>query len=288
MENIALTAGERAALIALLDDPSPAVRRALRGRFVELAEAAGGLLREVAAGEDRRLAHHALEFIDELGLQDPAGEFRAYIRGRRYELEEGSVLLARTANPRLDAAACRAQLDAMAGRCRELIAAPSSRREMCRILNRVMFHEWGFHGNTERYTDPRNSFLDQVLERRTGLPISLSTVYLLVAARVGIGLEPVGLPGHFLVGCFADGLPFFVDPFEGGAFRGAAEILEALAARPGGPRTSDLAPTTVREVLCRGCRNLVRHCEASLEPERARLYAGFVEEFEQAGAPRPA
>jgi regulator of sirC expression with transglutaminase-like and TPR domain len=151
-----------------------------------------------------------------------------------------------------------------------------------------MFHEWGFHGNTESYTDPRNSFLDQVLERRTGLPISLSTVYLLVAARAGLELEPVGLPGHFLVGCFADGLPFFVDPFEGGVFRGAAEILETLAARPGGPHRTDLAPTNIREVLCRGCRNLVRHCEASLEPERARLYAGFVEEFEQAGTPRPA
>ncbi len=253
-----------------------------------LGESAGPLLRDAAAGRDRNLARHALELIDDLGLQDPAGEFRAYIRGRRYDLEEGSLLLARTANRRLDAAACSTQLDAMAARCRELIAAPASRREQCRMLNRVLFHEWGFHGNTENYTDPRNSFLDQVIERRTGLPISLSTVYLLVAARAGVGLEPVGLPGHFLVGCFDEGLPFFVDPFEGGAFRGAAEILEALTARPGGPRTSDLQPTTVREVLCRSCRNLVRHCEASLEPERARLYAGFVEEFEQAGVQRPA
>ena len=283
-----MTPAEGAALLALLDDPSPAVRRALRARFTVLGEAAGPLLRTAAGGRDRDLARHALELIDELGLQDPAGEFRAYIRGRRYDLEEGSLLLARTANPRLDAAACRAQLDAMAARCRELIVDPCSSREKCRVLNRVLFHEWGFHGNTESYTDPRNSFLDQVLERRTGLPISLSTVYLLVAARAGLGIEPVGLPGHFLVGCFADGLPFFVDPFEGGAFRGAAEILDALTARPGGPRTSDLQPTSIREVLCRSCRNLVRHCEASLEPERARLYAGFVEEFEQVGVQRPA
>ncbi len=283
-----MTPAEGAALLALLDDPSPAVRRALRARFTVLGEAAGPLLRTAAGGRDRDLARHALELIDELGLQDPAGEFRAYIRGRRYDLEEGSLLLARTANPRLDAAACRAQLDAMAARCRELIVDPCSSREKCRVLNRVLFHEWGFHGNTESYTDPRNSFLDQVLERRTGLPISLSTVYLLVAARAGLGIEPVGLPGHFLVGCFADGLPFFVDPFEGGAFRGAAEILDALTTRPGGPRTSDLQPTSIREVLCRSCRNLVRHCEASLEPERARLYAGFVEEFEQVGVQRPA
>lgn len=287
MEKAALTAGERAALLSLLDDPSPAVRRALRARFAELGEAAAELLRAAAAGSDRNLARHALELIAELGLNDPAGEFRTYIRGGRYDLEEGSLLLARTANPRLDPAACRAQLDAMGARCRELIAEPSSSREKCRVLNRVLFHEWGFHGNTERYTDPRNSFLDQVLERRTGLPISLSIVYLLVAARAGIALEPVGLPGHFLVGCFTDGLPFFIDPFEGGVFRGAAEIIEALTARPGGPQRTDLAPTTVREVLCRSCRNLVRHCEASLEPERARLYAGFVGDFEEVGVHRP-
>jgi len=200
VETTALAATERAALIALLDDPSPGVRRALAARFTALGGSAGFMLREVAGGSDRQLARHALEYLEELGLCDPAAEFRAYIRGRRYELEAGSLLLARLANPRLDEAACRAQLDAMAARCRELIAEPSSTREKCRALNRVLFHEWGFHGNTEHYTDPRNSFLDQVLERRTGLPISLSVVYLLVAARAGIELEPVGLPGHFLVG----------------------------------------------------------------------------------------
>lgn len=282
METTALAATERAALIALLDDPSPAVRRALRARFTALGERAGLMLREVAAGGDRQLARHALEYLEELGLSDPAAEFRAYIRGRRYELEAGSLLLARIANPRLDEAACRSQLDAMAARCRELITEPSSTREKCRALNRVLFHECGFHGNTENYTDPRNSFLDQVLERRTGLPISLSIVYLLVAARAGLELEPVGLPGHFLVGCFSDGLPFFIDAFEGGVFRGSADVLDALAARPGGLRPSDLAPTSVAEVLCRSCRNLARHHEASLDPERARLFAGFVGEFEAA------
>jgi regulator of sirC expression with transglutaminase-like and TPR domain len=282
VETTALAATERAALIALLDDPSPAVRRALRARFTALGERAGLMLREVAAGGDRQLARHALEYLEELGLSDPAAEFRAYIRGRRYELEAGSLLLARIANPRLDEAACRSQLDAMAARCRELITEPSSTREKCRALNRVLFHECGFHGNTENYTDPRNSFLDQVLERRTGLPISLSIVYLLVAARAGLELEPVGLPGHFLVGCFSDGLPFFIDAFEGGVFRGSADVLDALAARPGGLRPSDLAPTSVAEVLCRSCRNLARHHEASLDPERARLFAGFVGEFEAA------
>ncbi|MBI5689726.1 MAG: hypothetical protein HZC55_06475 [Verrucomicrobia bacterium] len=157
---------------------------------------------------------------------------------------------------------------------------PSTAREKCRVLNRVLFHEWGFHGNVEHYTDPRNSFLDQVLERRTGIPLSLCIVYLLVAGRAGLELEPVGLPGHFLVGCFSDHLPFFVDPFERGVFRDAAEIFELLRANQVAPKLSDLAPTPVREVLCRSCRNLVNHYSAGREIERARLFASFVEEFE--------
>ncbi|MBL9202699.1 MAG: transglutaminase family protein [Opitutaceae bacterium] len=197
-----------------------------------------------------------------------------------YELETGALLLARTVSPRLDAGDCIAQLDAIAARCRELIVEPSSAREKCRVINRVLFHEQGFHGNVDDYTDPLNSFLDQVLARRTGLPISLSIVYLLVAQRVGVELEPVGLPGHFVVGCFSDGLPFFVDPFDRGLFRGPVEMFELLRSSQHTPVPSDLAPTPVREVLCRSCRNLVNHYTAAGDMARARLFAGFVEEFE--------
>ena len=211
---------------------------------------------------------------------DPIAEFREFIRSLRYELESGSLLLARTVSPRLEVGACCTALDTMAARCRELIAEPSSARTKCRIMNRVLFHEWGFHGNVEHYTDPRNSFLDQVLARRTGLPLSLSIVYLLVAERLGLGLEPVGLPGHFIVGCFTDDLPFFIDPFDRGVFRDPEEIFALLRERNVVPKPSDLAPTTVREVLCRSCRNLVNHYAAAGEPNRAKLFAGFVGEFE--------
>lgn len=280
MELPPLAAAERAALLALLDDPSAAVHRALGRRFRELGPVAAALLQEAAGGPDRALARHARGFLDELQFTDPVAEFRDFIRSLHYELETGALLLARTVSPRLDAGACCGELDRIAARCRELMVEPSTAREKCRVLNRVLFHEWGFHGNVEHYTDPRNSFLDQVLERRTGIPLSLCIVYLLVAGRVGLELEPVGLPGHFLVGCFSDHLPFFVDPFERGVFRDAAEIFELLRANQVAPKLSDLAPTPVRELLCRSCRNLVNHYSAGGEIERARLFASFVEEFE--------
>ena len=280
METETLSVAQREALLSLLDDPSTAVRRALLAHFAQLGAAAAPFLQSVARGSNRLLAHHAAWFLDELKFSDPVAEFRGFIRSLNYELETGALLLARTVAPRLDVGECCTALDAIAARCRELIVEPSSAREKCRILNRVLFHEWGFHGNVEHYTDPRNSFLDQVLIRRTGIPLSLSIVYLLVAGRLELELDPVGLPGHFVVGCFTDDLPFFIDPFERGIFRDADEIFESLRANHLVPKVTDLAPTPVREVLCRSCRVLVNHYAAAGEPERAKLFAGFVEEFE--------
>ena len=130
-------------------------------------------------------------------------------------------------------------------------------------MNRILFHEWGFRGNVEHYTDPRNSFLDQVLVRRKGIPLSLSTVYLLIAERLGLELEPVGLPGHFIVGCFTDDLPVSSSIRSIAASSAIRRIFEALRATHVVPKPSDLAPTPVREVLCRSCRNLVNHYTAA-------------------------
>lgn len=280
MENDTLSATEQEALRSLLDDTSATVRRALLARFAKLGGAAAPFLQTVAQGSNRILARHAAWFLDELKFSDPVAEFRGFIRSQNYELESGALLLARTVTPKMDVPQVCQALDAIAERCRELIVEPSSMREKCRVLNRVMFHEWGFHGNVEHYTDPRNSFIDQVLERRTGIPISLSIVYLLVAHRIGVELEPVGLPGHFIIGCFADDLPFFIDAFDRGVFRDADEIFELLRANNITPKPTDLAPTPVREVLCRSCRNLVNHYTAAGEPDSAKLFAQFVEEFE--------
>ncbi len=275
-----LNSTQQEAFLSLLDDPSPAVRRALLAHFAKCGPAAAPFLQSVAGGPNRTLAPHAVWFLEELKLDDPSADFRAFIRSLNYELESGALLLARTVTPRLDVGRCCAALDAIAARCRELIAEPSSTREKCRIINRVMFHEWGFRGNVEHYTDPRNSFIDQVLARRTGLPLSLSIVYLLVAKRLGLELEAVGLPGHFVVGCFTDELPFFIDPFERGLFRDPDELFALLRSNNIVPKITDLAPTPVREVLCRCCRNLVNHYATAGEPDRVNLFAGFVHEFE--------
>ena len=280
MEAPTFTIEQRQALARLLDDPSPSVRAALLNHFAQHGRASVDFLRWISGQPNRALAVHANQFLRELNFSDPISEFRGFIRSLNYELETGALLLSRTIHPDLDIGASCALLDTMAARCRELIAEPAAPRDKCRVLNRVLFHEHGFRGNTEHYADPLNSFLDQVLIRRKGIPLSLSLVYLLVAERIGLPLEPVGLPGHFLVGCFAEAEPFYLDPFNAGRLLSASEAVAMVRKQSLSPTLADLAPTPVREVLCRCCRNLVNHYTVANDHERARLFAEFVAEFE--------
>ncbi|MFI5335842.1 MAG: transglutaminase family protein [Opitutales bacterium] len=275
-----LTAAEKAALTSLLDDPSPAVHQALLAHFERTARSAGEFLQGVSAGPNRMAAEAARSYLRELKLSDPVSDFRNFISSLNYELESGVLLLNRTYNPALDVAGVLARLDALAARFRKLRPLGRGLRAQCLLLNQVLFTEFGLRGNHENYSDPLNSFLDQVLERRTGVPISLAIVYLLVAQRAGLELEPVGAPGHFLVGAYEPEGPFFIDAFHAGQILEPDEVFARLRAMNHTPQLGDLAPTPVREVLTRCCRNLANHYAAAQDHERARLYAGFVADFE--------
>jgi regulator of sirC expression with transglutaminase-like and TPR domain len=95
-------------------------------------------------------------------------------------------------------------------------------------LNRYMFQELGFRGNTEQYYDARNSYLNEVIDRRSGIPISLSTVYMEVARRGGLEVDGVGLPGHFVVRVQTPARPLLVDPFHGGTLLTEKDCQERL------------------------------------------------------------
>ncbi len=275
-----VTPTEKEAFSGLIDDSSPVVRKALLAYFSEHSVFAMTFLKELATGKNRSLAWHARWFLEELKFSDPIAEFKGFIRSLNYELETGALLMSRTVFPAVDIAACCLQLDQITTRCRELMAEPMTAREKCRVINRVLFHEYGFRGNYEHFTDPLNTFLDQVLMRRKGSPISLCIVYLLIAQRLGMTLEPVGLPGHFVVGCYGDDAPFFIDAFEQGVFRTPEELFMLLRLQQIEPKDTDLAPTPIREVLCRCCRDLTSHFRKNGDTERANLFADFVDEFD--------
>ena len=127
-------------------------------------------------------------------------------------------------------------------------------------FNRFMFEELGFTGNEQNYYDPRNSLLSYVLDRRTGIPITLSVVYMEVGRRAGLQIEGVGLPGHFIVRAGTGGseAAALVDPFHGKVID-EEECQERLDIVHGGRvllTSEHLAVATTREILVRMLRNL--------------------------------
>src|SRR5436309_11218987 len=130
------------------------------------------------------------------------------------DVAELALLVARDEFPTLDVESELAELAAMAHELRpRLLGALPAR---VRALARYLFHEQGFHGNESDYYDPRNSYLNEVLIHRSGLPISLSILAMGVAARAGLEVCGVGLPGHFVAKAVWGGEEIIFDPFHGG------------------------------------------------------------------------
>ncbi len=187
------------------------------------------------------------------------------------DLAAPALLVARLEYPQLDASPYLDRIDAMGVAAAHAIArdagldAPLGAR--VDALNQYLFTELGFTGNREHYDDPRNSCLNEVLDRRTGIPLTLALIYIEVARRAGIRCEGINFPGHFLVRALQDlhtddpdeGL--IIDPFHGGAILGEPECRALLQRHMGDEAAYDpslLARATRRQVLVRMLLNLKR------------------------------
>ncbi|HWA12632.1 MAG TPA: tetratricopeptide repeat protein [Burkholderiales bacterium] len=177
------------------------------------------------------------------------------------DLAEAALLVALHACPRLDVGHYLARIDEFGAGLRERIApdAPATRR--IEALNRYLFGELGFSPNRDDYYDPRNSFLHEVIDRRIGIPITLSVLYMEVGRRIGLSLQGVGFPGHFLVKCAVGEAMVVLDPYGGGLSLGIAELQERLRASRGGEVSraiiaSLLVAAGKKDILARMLRNL--------------------------------
>jgi regulator of sirC expression with transglutaminase-like and TPR domain len=195
-------------------------------------------------------------------------EFRDYARSSDDSLDllTGALLIARDAHPALDLREQSARLDALAGPLsgRGLPGFPPT--VQARLLSDYLYVVCGFHGAKADYYDPRNSFLNEVLDRKTGIPITLAVVYIEVARRLGVRALGVGFPGHFLVRLGAQpgdpsadrNEPTIVDPFHQGRLLDQ-EALAALLRRANvrAPLSNEmLAPARTRHIVARMLMNL--------------------------------
>ncbi|HEX9841327.1 MAG TPA: tetratricopeptide repeat protein [bacterium] len=192
------------------------------------------------------------DFRDLLARDEPPG------------LLEGALLIAETFQPRVDRTSCLAALEQLAQGLAPRLAAARSRMatgagaaESARALAAYLHDEAGFSGNAVDYYDARNSFIDQVLLRRKGIPITLALVYLEAGRRCGLPLHGVGFPGHFLVRLEAQP-PVLLDPFGGSVLD--EPCLQGLLQHALGPAArlepGHVQPTGTREIIFRMLTNL--------------------------------
>ena len=177
------------------------------------------------------------------------------------DLAEAALLIAKEHNAELDVGRYLSRIEALATELSTRVAEAASETDRILALNRFLFEEQRFAPNVENFYDPRNSFLNEVLERRLGIPISLSILYIEVGRRIGLTLKGVSFPGHFLVKCKVKEGTVVLDPYCGGLSLSLHDLQQRLREVRGGEVSRAivagmLVAANKKEILGRMLRNL--------------------------------
>ena len=269
------------AYLRLLDDEDFVVRKGVADALRAHGEQGVAFLNKIVDANPHGLSKHARYFLRELGEINTVSEFREFIGSMNYEIETGSLLLERTVHAERSVEDYQNLLNEMAGRVKELLVDNATPLQICEALNRVIFHEYEFRGAVEDFYNPQNSFLGVVLERRKGIPLTLSLIYQLVAERCNFQLEPLGFPIRFMLGCYEGAEPFYIDPFTSGTILSRDDIETFLRENGIYPEDAFFQPTPVGEILCRCCRNLAHQYDLADQSELSDRFSSFVDEFER-------
>lgn len=177
----------------------------------------------------------------------------------RIDLAKAALYIAQEEYPQVDPAKYLNALDTMAAEVRERLPAQRYPLRVIQTINQYLYSDLGFTGNTADYYDPRNSFLNQVMDRRTGIPITLSLVYLEIARRIDFPMVGVGMPGHFLIRPDFEDAGIWVDAFNAGEILFPEDCKELLSRMYGHPvplLPEFLEPVSPRQFLARMLSNL--------------------------------
>jgi regulator of sirC expression with transglutaminase-like and TPR domain len=192
-----------------------------------------------------------------------AARFRDLINRPEDEIDlaEAALLIAKGVNDALDIDAYLSQIEGLARQLQQRLSESVGETERILALNRFLFDEQGFAPNVDNYYDPRNSFLNEVLERRVGIPISLSILYIEIGRRVGLPLRGVSFPGHFLVKCKVNDGVVVLDPYCRGVSLSLNDLQQRLRDVQGGEVSRAiiagmLVSANKKEILARVLRNL--------------------------------
>ena len=269
---------QREALISLLADDDKGVYRAIRSEILSHGVGVVAWLEPYALSEEPVLRRRTQEIIAHFQRQETDTDFSAFClnHGEELDLEEGLWQLARTQYPEINVAAYRAILDDYAhDLCGKLDFGATPERLIAGI-NQFLFKEQGFTGDEENYYDPENSYLNRVIDRRLGNPISLSMIYLGVCRRLKLPVTGIGLPGHFLCRFQNPRQEIYIDAFNRGRVLTKADCMKYLKQAGYEFHEAFLVPASPRRILLRMCSNLHQIYQREGKKNHASRLQGYI------------
>src|ERR1044071_173584 len=252
------SASQWAALLNLLADDDATVYQTVRKEILSLGPEAGDWLRPHLLSGDPTMRRPARDILRPLDKQEADTRFLSFClkHGEEFDLEKASWLFARTEYPEINIDGYQALLDNYATDLRECVDFEDPAEKILATINQYFFTELRFAGNEANYYDPENSYLNRVIDRRTGNPISLCLLYILLARRLRLPVAGIGLPGHFVCRYQSTAAEVYIDPFNGGKFLTKADCIQYLVHGNYSLRDENLAPVRPRRMLHRICNNL--------------------------------
>jgi regulator of sirC expression with transglutaminase-like and TPR domain len=274
-----LDSAEIRSLIKLLDDESEEIVGAVKGKLLENGTASIPSLEDAIETGSPVLRERIRSIIQELAtaqVRKQLEELR-HVDAADLDLEAGALVVARYGYPSEDLKWCSKVLDDFAQELDSRLDTHDDPLDIISTVSSFLSFERGFKGDIEDYYNPENSYINRVLERRTGLPISLCIIYLLVAKRLNIPLFGVGMPGHFLLKYEVGEKEIFLDPFRGEKLLSRAVCRYFIEATGYGFREEYFSTVTNRQILERMIRNLMLAYRQKGEVDRIQSLQSFLE-----------
>lgn len=271
-------------LIYLMDDPDEFIQESVEQRLLELGERCIPLLDEHQSFlKDRAKKEKVLEIIRKISFGSIEQEFANFLENGVDEisdLEKAMFILARLDNPTLRSRAYIRRLDRMAARIAGDINYATSKNAQMQILLDYVYKEENFRGATHNYFDPDNSFLNRVMDRKEGIPISLAMIILFVGNRLGLPFHGVNMPMHFLLKYEGDSEEVYLDPFNSGSVVSVEQCAYFLKKSGLQPVSEHFESASCSQMLSRTIRNLINCFQKKNDTHRTRelrVLLGMVE-----------
>jgi regulator of sirC expression with transglutaminase-like and TPR domain len=259
-------------LIVLMEDPDPFIQESVQSRFSELGENAVPLLdeyrMELKDPDDKKKVGDIIHHLTFETLKTDFHELLEKGVKNRAQLEDAAFTLARFGNPTLRSKEFKQRLDHYAEMVEPTIRYRLDERRKMKQLIKFVFEDLNFSGDTEDYHNPANCFIDQVISRRRGLPITLSMIVMFIARRLDMPFYGVNMPIHFMLNYIGEKEEVLVDPYDNGAIVTYDQCYFFLKKNNIEPRPEHFKMASDMDILTRCIRNLIHSYERKEMPKR--------------------